>query len=74
MTGSEDWIDVPYQMVAEATLLALLEEACTRDGTELTDASEKIEQLRRGLRNGTLILRYYPGHNRCELQWAKPLP
>lgn len=48
MTDAEDWIHVPYEMIADATLLALLEEACTRDGTELTDASLKVEELRQG--------------------------
>lgn len=73
MTDAEDWIHVPYEMIADATLLALLEEACTRDGTELTDASLKVEELRQGLRRGHLELRYFPESNQCALMWSRPL-
>lgn len=48
----ESGIKIPYDQLLSDTLRRLIEEFVTRDGTELTDASIKIQdvmiQLRRG--------------------------
>ena len=71
----DDWIEVAYDLVSDEALQALLEEACTRDGTELTDATLKVDQLREGLRCGRIKLRFYPAEERCHLVWTnQPSP
>lgn len=67
----DDWIEVPHERISDTTLQSLLEEACTRDGTEMTDATLKVEQLRDGLRCGHIKLRYYPAHDCCHLVWSQ---
>lgn len=66
-----DWVEVPHQRLPDSTLNALLEEACTRDGTEMSDASDKILQLRNKLEKGLIQLRFYPEDSSCQLVWTK---
>jgi hypothetical protein len=51
----DDWIEVPHERISDTTLQSLLEEACTRDGTEMTDATLKVEQLRDGSHQAALL-------------------
>ncbi len=67
-----EWVEVPYQRLPDSTLNALLEEACTRDGTEMSDASDKVGQLRNNLERGLIQLRFYPEENSCQLVWTRP--
>jgi len=68
--SEEEWIDVPYDRVPAETLRSLLEEACTRDGTEMTDASTKVAQLHAEVVAGRIKLRYYTAAECCQLVWA----
>jgi hypothetical protein len=48
----------------------LLEEACTRDGTEMTDASAKVAQLQTEVVAGRIKLRFYLAQECCQLVWV----
>ena len=65
-----EWIEVPYDQVPAETLRSLLEEACTRDGTEMTDASAKVALLQAELVAGRIKLRYYLAEECCQLVWV----
>lgn len=67
-----DWIEVPPDRLQPETLEALLDEACTRDGTELSDATVKRNQLRKALQQGRIQLRFYPATQAWQLEWVKP--
>jgi uncharacterized protein YheU (UPF0270 family) len=54
------------QLSAEA-LAGVIEEYVTRDGTELTEASVKIESVRRRLDRGDLVLVYDAEHESCNI-------
>lgn len=47
---------IPPDRLPPDTLRRLIEELVTRDGTELTDADRKIDQVLAQLRSGKLLL------------------
>ena len=47
---------IPPQQLDPQTLRRLVEELVTRDGTELTDADRKIDQVLAQLQTGKLLL------------------
>ncbi len=49
---------IPYQKLSPEALRGVIGELVTRDGTELTDADTKIEQVMRQLEHGKLVITY----------------
>ena len=49
---------IPPGSLKPDTLRALIEEYVTRDGTELSDADAKVEQVLRALRTGRAEVHY----------------
>ena len=49
---AESGIRIPFEQLPPATLAAVIEEFVTRDGTEMTDARRKIDQVTEQLRCG----------------------
>ena len=58
---------IPYEKLSPAALRGLIEEAVTRDGTELTDAEVKIVQVMRQLERGTVVITYDLDTGTCQL-------
>jgi len=58
---------IPHDKLSPAALRAVIEEYVTRDGTELTDADVKIEQVRRQLERGRLVITYAPQTRTCNI-------
>ena len=58
---------IPHQELSPAALRGVIEEFVTRDGTELTDAGRKIEQVRRQLERGRLVVTYDPRSRTCNI-------
>ena len=48
----ESGIRIPFEQLPPATLVAVIEEFVTRDGTEMTDARRKTDQVTELLRRG----------------------
>ena len=65
-------IRITPEDLAPETLRNVLEECVTRDGTELTDARTKIEQVLEQLRRGDLELWFDSLTRTCSL--ARPEP
>ena len=49
---AESGIRIPFEQLPPATLEAVIEEFVTRDGTEMTEARRKIDQVTEALRCG----------------------
>lgn len=58
---------VPFERLSAEALSSVLEEYVTRDGTEWTEASTKIEAARRALERGDLVLVFDPDTESCNL-------
>lgn len=58
---------VPHEKLSHDALDSVIEEYVTRDGTELSEASAKIDQVRDGLRRGILVLVYDPETESCNV-------
>ena len=58
---------IPHDQLSPDALEGVIEEYVTRDGTELSEASTKIEQVRAALRGGELVLVYDPEAESCNL-------
>ena len=65
---------IPHDQLAPDTLRAVIEEFATRDGTELTDADVKIEQILRGLRSGKLAVTWDEESASCNIVAVRDLP
>ena len=65
---------VPYHQLSEEALRGVLEEFSTRDGTDETDATDKIASLRAKLKAGLLTLLFEPDEGRCHIVWTRDLP
>ncbi len=60
-------IQIPSEGLAPETLRNLLEECVTRDGTENTDADEKVIQALAALERGDVELWFDPTTKTCSL-------
>ena len=58
---------IPYQKLSPEALRAVIEEIVTRDGTELSDTEDKINQVMRLLGKNKLVLTYDPETRGCNL-------
>lgn len=58
---------IPYQKLSPEALRGVIEEAVTRDGTELTDAGAKIAQVMRQLEHGKVVITYDLETGTCNL-------
>jgi len=68
---------IPHQQLAPATLDALLEEHALRDGTDYGESevslTVKVEQLRRQLASGEVVLVYSELHESVNLMLKSDL-
>lgn len=51
-------MEIPFDLLDEATLKRLIEEFVTRDGTELSDSEKKIEQVIALLKKGDVYISF----------------
>ena len=58
---------IPYQQLSDEALAGVIEEFVSRDGTELTDTSDKSAQVLRLLKIGELVLVFDPDSESCNL-------
>lgn len=65
---------IPHRQLSPAALRGVLEEIVTRDGTELSDAGDKIDQAMRQLEKGRLVLSYDPQTHTCQLANPDHIP
>ncbi len=65
-------VQVPYKQLQPQTLRAVIEEFVTRDGTELSDADRKVEQVKQRLDQGELIIMYDPNEQSVNILPAPP--
>lgn len=63
----ERGVRIPPEQLSPETLRGVIEEFVTRDGTELTDSSEKIEQVRELLRRGDAEIWFDRGTRSCNI-------
>jgi uncharacterized protein YheU (UPF0270 family) len=63
---------IPYQKLSPDALRGVIEDIVTRDGTELSDAEDKIAQVMRLLEKGKLVITY-DGHG-CNIVPPDALP
>jgi len=62
---------VPYRDLSPEALDAVIEEFVTRDGTELTDAQAKIEQVKRQLEKGRVVITFDVETRTCNIAPAE---
>ena len=65
---------VPHGDLAPETLAAVIEEYVTRDGTEASDAADKVADVRRALARGDLVLVFDPDSETCTFAAPDGLP
>jgi len=58
---------IPYNQLSPEALRGVIEEFVSRDGTELTDAENKVEQVKRQLEKGEVVIAYDPGSRTCNI-------
>lgn len=58
---------IPYDKLSPEALRGVIEEIVTRDGTELSDAEDKIRQVLRLLQQGKLVITYDPEIRTCNI-------
>ena len=58
---------IPHDRLSPEALRGVIEEFVTRDGTELTDADRRIEQVRRQLERGTVVITYDEQTKTCSI-------
>lgn len=58
---------IPHQKLSPETLRGVIEEFVTRHGTELTDADVKIEQVKRQLERGKLVITFDEETRTCNI-------
>ena len=62
---------IPYQKLSPEALRGVIVEFVTRDGTELTDAEVKTEQVKRQLERGKLVITYDLKGRTCNIAPAE---
>ena len=62
---------IPYQKLNPEALLGVIQEYVTRDGTEMTDADAKVEQVKRQLEKGKLVITYDEKTRTCNIVSAE---
>ena len=65
--SSEVGVRIPFDQLPEHTLRSVIEEFVTRDGTELTESSSKIDQVKELLRSGDVELWFDPVTQSCNI-------
>lgn len=65
--GQQRGIQIPVEQLAEETLRGVIEEFVTRDGTELSEATTKVAQVRELLRRGEAELWYDAKTRTCNI-------
>ena len=60
-------IEIPHDQLPSETLKAVIEEFASRDGTEFTRLSVKVEQIQKQLRKGDLRIVFDPDTDSCGL-------
>lgn len=65
---------IPYDQLEPETLRSVIAEFATRDGTELTDADVKVDQVMRGLRSGRLVITWDEESASCNIVAVRDLP
>ena len=65
---------IPYQKLSPEALRGVIEEIVTRDGTELSDTEDKINQVMRLLGKNKLVLTYDPDTRGCNLVPPDAIP
>ena len=63
----ESGIRIPYERLPSATLRSVIEEYVTRDGTEMTDSTVKIESVLRLLDEGEVEVWFDPVTQTCNI-------
>ena len=58
---------VPYNELSPEALNAVIEEFVTRDGTELTDAQAKVDQVKRHLEKGRVVITFDSETGTCNI-------
>jgi uncharacterized protein YheU (UPF0270 family) len=58
---------IPIDQLSEEALLGVIHDVVTRDGTELTDAELKVEQVRRSLASGRAELHFDEESGSCAI-------
>ncbi|GEM_PF-2254134 len=66
----DDAVPISMDLLSAEALQAVVEEFVTRDGTELTDASRKAEQVMAQLSAGHAELWYDPRSRSCSIHPA----
>ena len=64
---AESGIRIPFEQLPRATLASVIEEFVTRDGTEMTDARRKIDQVTELLRRGEVEVGFDQGTKTCNI-------
>ncbi|HYE21497.1 MAG TPA: YheU family protein [Tepidisphaeraceae bacterium] len=67
----EESVVVPADALAADTLTALIEEYVTRHGTDLTDAGDKVVQVRKLLEVGKVQIVFDPNTESCNIVSVK---
>lgn len=67
LSQSRAMIEIPHDQLPPDTLKALMEEFASRDGTEFTALSTKVEQIHRQLRKGDIRIVFDPQSETCGL-------
>ena len=62
---------IPYEKLSPDALRGIIEEVVTRDGTEMTDAEDKIAQVLRQLERGKLVVTYDLEIRACNIVTAE---
>lgn len=58
---------IPHDQLSPEALRGVIEEFVSRDGTELTDSSTKVQQVMRQLQRGKLVITYDAGTKTCNI-------
>ena len=58
---------IPHTELNAETLIRVIEEFVTRDGTELSDSVTKIAAVKKALAQGELVLVYNPETESCNI-------
>lgn len=70
-------MQIPWQALSEEALLGLVEEFVTRDGTDYgvieTSLATRVEQVKRALQCGELVVVYSEAHEQANIMPAEQL-
>jgi uncharacterized protein YheU (UPF0270 family) len=65
--------NIPYELLSEEVLSNLIEEFVTRDGTEMSDADDKVEQVLKLLQRGSMKIVFDEESESCNMITADQL-